>query len=303
MDVTRRGGAEPSERGGRTAARRAATLAAAVGLLVAGCGGTTPAEPTPEPATTAPAPEPTASPTAEPSDVTVTAYYMVDTRAGLRLARETQSRPGTDPVTEAVEAMIEGADDPDYKTPWDQATKVLSVTVTDRSAVVDLSPAARNADIGSEGAALMVQQLVYTVTEAMGDPEATVDLLVDGEPAGELWGAVTWDGAQSRSDDVGVRLLVQIDEPLEGATVSSPVTVSGEAAVFEANLLWRVLDTSGAEVQSGFTTTAEGQRFAPYSFEVELEPGTWTVVVDEGDPSGGEAGGEPMTDSRTITVE
>ncbi|GGC13312.1 Gmad2 immunoglobulin-like domain-containing protein [Cellulomonas carbonis] len=286
--------------------RRAALAVAAV-LLVAGCGGTTPTEPTAEPPTTSPGASPDESPTAEPTEpseeTTVPAYFMVDTRAGLRLAREHQVATGSDPVAAAVEAMIAGSVDPDYTTSWSPATEVLSVTTTDGSAVVDLSEEARTANVGSEGAALMVQQLVYTVTEAMDDPGATVDLLIEGAPAGELWGAVVWDGAQARTDPLGVRVLVQIDEPLEGATVSSPLTVSGDAAVFEANLTWRVLDASGAEVQSGFTMTAEGQTFAPYEFQVELEPGTWTVVVDEGDPSGGEAGGEPMTDSRTITVE
>jgi hypothetical protein len=99
-----------------------------------------------------------------------------------------------------------------------------------------------------------------------------------------------------------VRKLVQIDRPVEGATTSSPVTVSGDAAVFEATLHWRVLDAGGAEVAGDFTMTSEGQTFAPYTFTVELVPGTYTVVIDEGDPSGSEEGGTPMTDTRTITV-
>jgi hypothetical protein len=80
------------------------------------------------------------------------------------------------------------------------------------------------------------------------------------------------------------------------------VTVTGEAAAFEANVPWQVLDAEGAEVAAGFTTTSEGMTFAPFSFEVELDPGTYTVVITEDDPSGGE-GGTPMSDSRTFTVE
>jgi hypothetical protein len=54
-------------------------------------------------------------------------------------------------------------------------------------------------------------------------------------------------------------------------------------------------------VASGFTTTAEGQRFAPFAFTVELEPGEYVVRISEDDPSGGE--GRPvMTDDRTVTV-
>jgi hypothetical protein len=77
--------------------------------------------------------------------------------------------------------------------------------------------------------------------------------------------------------------------------------VSGEAAAFEANVPWRVLDPAGAEVATGFTTTSEGQVFAPFTFTVDLEPGTYTVEISEDDPSDG-AAGTPMTDTRTVTV-
>lgn len=292
--------------------RRAAlaALMTTTALALAGCGGADEPDATPS-ATTEPSPtaEPTETTEPEPTETepaeaaqTVTAYYLVDTRAGLRLARETRDVPGEDPLVAAVEAMVAGADDPDYTTSWDPGTEVLGVTEEAGLITVDLSEDARTANIGSEGAALMIQQLVWTVTDTADDDGAGVALTIAGEPAGELWGAVSWDGPVTREDAVDVRVLVQIDEPAEGATVTSPVTVSGEAAVFEANLPWTVLDSSGAEVQSGFTMTAEGQTFAPYSFDVELEPGTWTIVITEDDPSDGEAG-EPMTDSRTVTVE
>jgi hypothetical protein len=76
--------------------------------------------------------------------------------------------------------------------------------------------------------------------------------------------------------------------------------VTGEAAAFEANVPWRVL-RDGAVVQEGFATSAEGQRFAPYSFTVTLEPGEYVVLVTEDDPSGGE-GRPPFVDDKTITV-
>ncbi|WP_155855389.1 Gmad2 immunoglobulin-like domain-containing protein [Actinotalea ferrariae] len=287
-----------------------AALVAVAALALAGCGGD--AEPTVAPSvttepstTTTPEPEPEPTETTEPAETptqAVTAYYLVDTRAGVRLARETREAQGSDPLVAAVEAMISGADDPDYSTAWDPGTQVLGVTAEAGTITVDLSEEARTANIGSEGAALMVQQLVWTVTDTADDDGAGVVLTIAGEPAGELWGAVVWDGPVVREEAIDVRVLVQIDDPAEGATASSPVTVSGEAAVFEANLPWAVLDADGAEVQTGFTMTAEGQTFAPYSFEVELEPGTWTIVITEDDPSDGE-GGVPMTDSRTITVE
>lgn len=241
------------------------------------------------------------SSTSDAPTVTTGVYYTLDTRTGFRLARELRDLPGDDPGVAAVEAMIAGPVDPDYATTWNPDTEVLGVTESDGTIEVDLSADARTANVGSEGAALMVQQLVHTVTEAV-DEEADVLMLVDGEPAGELWGTLVWDEPVARADPLDVRLLVQIDEPREGETTSSPLRIEGEAAVFEATLLWRVLDESGAEVIAGNTMTAEGQTFAPFMFPVVLDPGTYVVEISEDDPSGGE-GGTPMTDTRTVTIE
>lgn len=286
--------------------RRTAVAAALVALavLVTGCGDEDGGTATPTPSASespseTPSETPSESPTAAP--VTSKVYYMVDTRAGLRLAREPHDLAGDDPAKEAVEAMIAGADDPDYSTPWNPDTEVLGVTREAEAITVDLSDDALTANIGSEGAALMIQQLVYTVTEAV-DEDASVQLRIEGEAPGDLWGVVRWDEPVDRDDPVDVRALVQIDTPREGATTSSPVEVEGDAAAFEANVPWRVLDEAGEEVESGFTMTSEGMTFAPYSFTVDLEPGTYTVEISEDDPSGGE-GGTPMTDTRTVIVE
>ena len=198
--------------------------------------------------------------------------------------------------------MIAGPLDPDYATTWNPDTVVLGVSRPGRVIRVNLSEEAREADVGSEAAELMVQQVVHTVTELLGT-NAPVRLLVAGKPAGELWGSVVWDEPVRRAAALDVRLLVQVDGPAEEATVSSPVQVTGEAAAFEATVPWRVLDADGAVVRRGFTTTSEDMRFAPYSFSVRLPPGTYTVVVAEDDPSGGEAPGRPMRDTRTVTVQ
>ena len=293
--------------------RRGRALGLAALVLLAGCATTPDAPATPdtpaEPGTTE---ETTAEPTEEPSSTesptpTETAaadrtsvYFVVDTRAGFRLTREPHALTG-DPAVAALEVMIAGPEDPDYATTWNPATEVLSVTQVDGEWVVDLSGDARTANVGSEGAALMIQQLVWTVTEAVGEPDAAVVLTIDGAPAGEMWGAIEVATPETRADALDVRNTVQIDNLTEGDAVTSPVLVTGEAAVFEAVLLWRVLDAAGETVADGMTMTSEGQTFAPYSFEVALDPGKWTIVVEETDPSDGE-GGPVMTDSRTVTV-
>ena len=285
----------------------AAAFAVAAALALGGCAG----EPAASPPTTAPATaepsatvEPTATTTPEAPSVSAATeiWFMVDTRAGLRLVREAQDVTGPDVVHAAVAAMIAGPQDPDYTTPWLAGTQVLGVGEgPDGAVVVDLSADARTANTGSAGAALMIQQLVHTVTDALDDPAALVSLTIEGEPPGDLWGAVTWTEPVGRADPLDVRVLVQIDEPREGGTSGATLTVTGEAAAFEANVPWRVLDATGAEVAAGFTMTSEGMTFAPYSFTVDLPPGTYTVVVQEDDPSDGEAGA-PMSDTRTVTI-
>ncbi len=288
---------------------RAGVLALGVAVAATACG----TEETPPTATDSASdtpsetgsPSETASPSEEPSETapatqTATVFYAVDTRAGLRLAGEPHDVSADDPVAGAVEAMIAGPDDPDYATTWNPATQVLGVSRSGKTVTVDLSADARTANVGSEGAALMVQQLVYTVADAT-TPKARVSLTIDGRPAGELWGAVDWSGPVRRADPLDVRQLVQIDTPREGEQVTSPVTVSGVAAAFEANVPWRVLDEQGKVVKKGFTTAEEAYTFAAYSFTVKLPAGTYTLEVSEDDPSGGE-GGTPMTDTRTVTV-
>jgi hypothetical protein len=272
-------------------------------LLLAGCGddaagpATTPSGGSPSGGSASAAP----SPSGGSQDTTLSGvYFMTETRTGPRLMREQRDLPTQDTATGAVRAMIAGPEDPDYTSPWNPATQVLGVTRRGLGFRVDLSEDARTANIGSAGAALMIQQLVYTVTEST-DKKAGVQLYIEGEPAGELWGAVSWDEPVFRAGEDRVRGFVQIDTPREGATASSPLTVTGEANVFEANVPWRVLDADGAVVEEGFTMTSEAFRFAPYSFTVDLEPGTYTVEVTEDDPSDGEMG-TPMSDTRTVTV-
>jgi hypothetical protein len=262
-----------------------------------------------EPARPAPSTTPSASPSATPSSETPAptreagVWFQVDTaRLGLRLARELRDLPGDDPVRAGVEAMIAGPDDPDYSSPWNPETEVLGTGAEGGRITVDLSAEARTANVGSAGAALMVQQLVYTATDAAGMPDAEVVLLVDGEPAGELWGAVAWDGPVGRENPDDVRMFVQIDRPREGQVVSGPLTVNGEANVFEATVVWRILDEGGELVDSSFVTTTEGFTFAPFEFGIVLDPGTYVVEIQEDDPSAGEAG-PPMTDTRTVTIE
>jgi hypothetical protein len=51
---------------------------------------------------------------------------------------------------------------------------------------------------------------------------------------------------------------ILVKEPLANTHVRSPLTISGEASVFEAALIWQLTDTAGRVLASGFTTATAG---------------------------------------------
>lgn len=215
-------------------------------------------------------------------------YYAADTRAGQRLYREFHQVMTADPASDAVREMFGKAIDADYRTLWPSGAALRSpVTSAGGVITVDLTGIA-----GAKPAQLALQQLVFTVQGALQSTDP-VRILVDGQPLAPQ--------PIARGDAYVLRSLVQIDAPADGATVARQVEVTGEAAVFEATVRWELL-RDGAVVRSGFTMSAEGQRFAPYRFTLALEPGEYTVRVLEDDPSDGE--GRPvLTDDKKITVK
>ena len=241
-----------------------------------------------------------ASPETSASLTQALVYFVRDGRNGPRLVREMRDVSAATPARGALEAMISGPLDPDYVSSWPRGTRVLGISHRDHVITVDLSAEARQANVGAAFEVAMVQQLVWTVTEAL-EPGAAVRLQVEGAPAGDLWGHMDWSDPVPREDAMSIRQLVGIDVPAENAEVTSPVVVKGEAAVFEAHLPYVVLRSDGALVTESFTTTAEGQTFAPYTIELTLPAGSYIIEIREDDPSDGE-GGPRDTDTRFFTV-
>ena len=81
-------------------------------------------------------------------------------------------------------------------------------------------------------------------------------------------------GAPSPTALVSARGFIVVRRPLANSRVSSPLTISGDASVFEANLNWRIVDTSGRPLAEGITTASAG---AP-------ERGTFTIAATYADP-------------------
>lgn len=106
-------------------------------------------------------------------------------------------------------------------------------------------------------------------------------------------------------DDRATNGTTTLESPTSGAVVAGPtVTVSGTATAFEATLAWEVVPAGGGDpVQEGTTMAGANGEIGPFSFTVDLEPGTWTVRVWEPDVSDGEGSGDERLVSATFTVE
>jgi hypothetical protein len=66
------------------------------------------------------------------------------------------------------------------------------------------------------------------------------------------------DDEDENGDTGGGEAAIVVESPESDASVSSPVTVSGTASVFEGTVQLRILDADGKEIASAFTTASAG---------------------------------------------
>lgn len=105
--------------------------------------------------------------------------------------------------------------------------------------------------------------------------------------------------AKHRDNAVDPDANLFIRMPADGATVSSPFTVSGKAAAFEGNVQWELMQGSTV-VRRGFTTTKVCCTLSPYSFTVKAPPGTYALVVHDEDVG---EGPPPARDTAQVWVQ
>ena len=76
---------------------------------------------------------------------------------------------------------------------------------------------------------------------------------------------------------------ITVSRPQPNARVSTPLTIAGDASVFEAALQWRVTDSAGRALAQGITTASAGApRRGTYSITATLTPpATDTIAIVE----------------------
>jgi hypothetical protein len=151
-------------------------------------------------------------------------------------------------------------------------TALLGLEIHDGIAFVDLDTAFRgNGDITP----IQVGQVVWTIGQF-----STVDQVVI-----KVNGAEIYETPQTTDEYERFLPAISVQSPDIGETVSSPVTVSGSANVFEATVSLRILDENGHEIARGFTnatcgTGCRGTYSKSLSYHVDHEQ-TGTVEVFE----------------------
>jgi hypothetical protein len=216
--------------------------------------------------------------------VPVNFFFVSDTPRGFKLFSETQNfqvREG-DLNLQIVSDLVSGAVvplDPQYSNLWGNGNMVNSVTVEQSVATVDLGTL--NLNVGAEAEQRAIDQIVWTLTEFA--PEITgVAFTVNGKTVESFAGHVDTTGVFERAIDYEVLNPIQISSINQGAELTSPVTISGQACTFEANVVWKLFQDNKV-VQDGFTTATTGcpdRGDWSISFS-ELKPGGYTIQVLE----------------------
>ena len=251
-------------------------------------------------ATDSPTPTPSTShtpPTASGTPVALPVYYAApigDDARMVRLYREWLTVPGVTreaddrlrartAVELAITAVPPGTDG--YLRSWD-GVDLLDVSVTDARITVTLSgPGGEGFSEDTER--VSVQQLVWTAQAAVGrGPIPVWFVLADRSDA--IFGTQPVDRPYNRPssrDQYHEDLApIWVTSPTRGQELpAGPVTVTGEASVFEATVSWQLLREGGAVVDDGFVTASAG---APGrgTFEIglgTLAPGAYAVRVYE----------------------
>ena len=232
-------------------------------------------------------------------------YFTSETAQGFRLVREVhqvskvENDLGDDKGFNSLVMLVDGQLPPfdgDHRTLWNNGTKVNSVSVTEGIATVDLTLG--RISFGAESEQRAIDQMVWTLIE--NDPAVTsVKFTIDGLVSESLAGHVDFSQVFTLAPSYEVLASVWIDL-LDRSDVSNPVSITGSACTFEANVAWE-LTKGGDVVSSGATTAATAcPDRSDWSIELgELAPGNYVLKVSD---TSAEDGNVIFEDTKAFTV-
>lgn len=235
---------------------------------------------------------PTSAPVSTTADMVVPAYFVGDTPTGPRLYREFERQSSTAaPGWAGLEALEAGPQDPDYRSEWPAGSFERLSDPEAGTVHVFLAGAAP-----ADPSALAQQQVVYTVSAGFQE-----SLSVVFHRSGEVSDPV------AAAPPLDVKSLVNLSDPSEGQLAADALHVKGVANSNEANVVWEVRQGEQTVQQGHFTAEGwMGTKLFPFSGSVDvssLDPGSYTLIVETDDPSGGAEGPGAYSDTRTFVIE
>jgi hypothetical protein len=159
----------------------------------------------------------------------------------------------------AVEALLEGPArferDLAMRSEIPTGTKLLRVAVDGGDATVDFDARFERGG-GTRSMNLRVAQVVFTLTQF--DTIDRVTITVDGRAPDATGDEAVPARGLTRADFESVTPFVLVESPVPGATVTSPVSVSGTSNTFEATVNYAINGSDGQVLTDGFTTATSG---------------------------------------------
>jgi hypothetical protein len=282
-----------------TTGMRIAALACAAALAVLGaCSGDSDSPTEPTDATSTEEPTPSEEPSSDPSpaeesgdDETNTVSFQVWFADGKRLAPAVATIEATPRVGSAsLEALINGpAGAGDLTSAVPAGTSVNSLSIKDGTATVDLSSEfASGSGIPTMG--MRLGQLTFTLTQF--PTVKRVVLEVEGERVKEFSKeGLVIERPLTRADFEDISPAIIVNRPLGESETDSPVTISGTANVFEANVSIRIVDSDGEVLAETFATATcgtgcRGKFSEAVEFDVEERTEATVQVYEESAENG-----------------
>lgn len=215
--------------------------------------------------------------------------YKVWFHRGEQLFVVTRTQSATPRVgTAAMEALLEGPSPGERSagvaTQIPDGTQLLGLIVDKRIATVDLTSEYESGG----GTASMTMRLAQVVCTLDQFPTVKGVLFqLDGRPVDVLGGeGIVIDHPLRCRDYRDLLPVILVTSPAIGQAVSNPVTISGSANVFEANVTVDIVDSSGRVVGNAFTTATcgsgcRGTFSVTVSYEVRAAQRGEIVVHDD----------------------
>jgi immunoglobulin-like protein involved in spore germination/sporulation and spore germination protein len=187
--------------------------------------------------------------------------YKVWLHRGEQLFVVTRTQKSTPRVgSAAVDALLEGPSASERSagvaTQIPDGTQLLGLIVDDGIATVDLTSEYESGG-GTASMTMRLAQVVCTLDQFPSVKGVLFQL--DGRPVDVLGGeGIVIDHPLRCRDYRDLLPAILVRNPAIGQAVSNPVTVSGTANVFEANVTVDIVDSSGRVVGNAFTTATCG---------------------------------------------